>query len=95
LAENDRDRSIAAEGLARYFADVKAVDGWTEHRIRPHLRLLGTERLGQDHHREDAHYHPRSHGGDRPGGGFDVVKEQDQVRERIGVALQESVSMRS
>lgn len=27
LAANDKDRSIVAEGIARYFADVKAVDG--------------------------------------------------------------------
>jgi ABC-2 type transport system ATP-binding protein len=90
LAEEQKDRSIIAEGIARYFADVKAVDGVDlsigSGRI---FGFLGPNGSGKTTMVKMLTTILAPTAGMARVGGFDVVRQPDQVRSRIGVALQE------
>jgi ABC-2 type transport system ATP-binding protein len=90
LAEIDGDRSIVAEGIARHFADLKAVDGVDldigSGRV---FGFLGPNGSGKTTTVKMLTTILAPSGGSARVGGFDVVREQEQVRSRIGVALQE------
>ncbi len=90
LAEDVRDRSIVAEGIARYFADVKAVDG-VDLNIESGrvFGFLGPNGSGKTTTVKMLTTILAPTAGTARVGGFDVVREQERVRSRIGVALQE------
>ncbi len=84
------DRSIKAEGIARYFGDVKAVDGIDlaieSGRI---FGFLGPNGSGKTTTVKVLTTILAPTAGTAKVAGFDVTKEQEAVRSRIGVALQE------
>jgi ABC-2 type transport system ATP-binding protein len=84
------DRSISAEGLARYFAGVKAVDG-VDLRVESGgiFGFLGPNGSGKTTTVKVLTTILAPTAGTARVGGFDVTKDQQKVRERIGVALQE------
>jgi ABC-2 type transport system ATP-binding protein len=84
------DRSIAAEGLARYFADTKAVDGVDLHVESGGIfGFLGPNGSGKTTTVKVLTTILAPTAGTARVGGFDVTKDQQEVRARIGVALQE------
>ncbi len=90
MAENERNRSIVAKGIARYFADVKAVDG-VDLNIESGrvFGFLGPNGSGKTTTVKMLTTILAPTAGTARVGGFDVVREQDRVRSLIGVALQE------
>jgi ABC-2 type transport system ATP-binding protein len=86
----DGDRSIVANGIVRHFADVKAVDGVDldigSGRV---FGFLGPNGSGKTTMVKMLTTILAPTAGTARVAGFDVTKEQDQVRSRIGVALQE------
>ena len=84
------DRSIVAEGLARYFADTKAVDGVDLHVESGGIfGFLGPNGSGKTTTVKVLTTILAPTAGTARVGGFDVTKDQQEVRARIGVALQE------
>jgi ABC-2 type transport system ATP-binding protein len=90
VTRKDEDRSIVAEGIARYFGGVKAVDGVDldigSGRI---FGFLGPNGSGKTTMVKVLTTILAPTAGIARVAGFDVTKGQDQVRSRIGVALQE------
>ena len=84
------DRSIVAEGLARYFADTKAVDG-VDLRVESGgiFGFLGPNGSGKTTTVKVLTTILAPTAGTARVAGFDVTKDQKKVRARIGVALQE------
>jgi ABC-2 type transport system ATP-binding protein len=90
LGGTEEDRSIVAEGIVRHFADVRAVDG-VDLNI-PSGRIFGF--LGPNGSGKSTMVKMLSTilaptAGSARVAGFDVAKDQAQVRSRIGVALQD------
>jgi ABC-2 type transport system ATP-binding protein len=86
----DVDRSIWAEGLTREFADLRAVDGIDL--AIPSGRIFGF--LGPNGSGKTTTVRMlttilKPTAGSARVAGFDVSKDQGEVRERVGVALQE------
>jgi ABC-2 type transport system ATP-binding protein len=86
----DTDRSIWAQGLTREFADLKAVDGIDLNigsgRI---FGFLGPNGSGKTTTVRMLTTILKPSAGSAKVAGFDVSKQQGEVRERVGVALQE------
>ena len=84
------DRSIKAQGLARYFGDVKAVDGLDLAIESGHIfGFLGPNGSGKTTTVKILATILAPTAGTAQVAGFDVTKQQEEVRSRIGVALQE------
>jgi ABC-2 type transport system ATP-binding protein len=86
----DEDRSIYATGIARYFGEVKAVDG-VDLAIGSGevFGFLGPNGSGKTTMVRMLTTILAPTEGSARVAGFDVTKDQQQVRARIGVALQE------
>jgi ABC-2 type transport system ATP-binding protein len=86
----DADRSIWAQGLTRQFADLKAVDGVdldiASGRV---FGFLGPNGSGKTTTVRMLTTILKPTAGSAKVAGFDVSREQGEVRERVGVALQE------
>jgi ABC-2 type transport system ATP-binding protein len=84
------DRSIFAEGIARYFADVKALDGVDLSIGSGQIfGFLGPNGSGKTTMVKVLTTILAPTAGAARVAGFDVVADQNEVRARIGVALQE------
>jgi len=90
VSESVEDRSILAEGLVRSFGDLRAVDGVDlaieSGRI---FGFLGPNGSGKSTTVKTLTTILAPTSGVARVAGFDVTKEQSEVRSRIGVALQE------
>jgi ABC-2 type transport system ATP-binding protein len=86
----DADRSIVANGIVRHFADVKAVDG-VDLDIESGLifGFLGPNGSGKTTMVKMLTTILAPTAGTARVCGFDVTSDQEQVRSRIGVALQD------
>jgi ABC-2 type transport system ATP-binding protein len=90
LNRGDGDRSIVANGLVRHFADVKAVDGLDLDIDSGQIfGFLGPNGSGKSTTVKMLTTILAPTSGTARVAGFDVTKDQEQVRSRIGVALQE------
>jgi ABC-2 type transport system ATP-binding protein len=90
LSRMDGDRSIVANGLVRHFADVKAVDGLDLDIDSGQIfGFLGPNGSGKSTTVKMLTTILAPTSGTARVAGFDVTKDQEQVRSRIGVALQE------
>jgi ABC-2 type transport system ATP-binding protein len=90
VGSETRDRSIFSEGIARYFADVKAVDG-VDLAIGSGqiFGFLGPNGSGKTTMVKVLTTILAPTAGVARVAGFDVVEDQQEVRSRIGVALQD------
>jgi ABC-2 type transport system ATP-binding protein len=90
MSAMDEDRSIWAQGLTRDFADLKAVDGLDLQIPSGQIfGFLGPNGSGKTTTVRMLTTILRPTGGSARVAGFDVSKDQGEVRERVGVALQE------
>jgi ABC-2 type transport system ATP-binding protein len=84
------DRSIVAQGIARYYGDVKAVDGVDLSIGSGQIfGFLGPNGSGKTTMVKVFATILAPTAGTARVAGFDVVEDQQEVRSRIGVALQE------
>jgi ABC-2 type transport system ATP-binding protein len=90
VARSNGDRSILTQGIARYFSDVKAVDG-VDLAIESGqvFGFLGPNGSGKTTMVKVLTTILAPTAGAAQVAGLDVVKDQQKVRARIGVALQE------
>jgi len=90
VVDEQRDRSIVASGLARHFGELKAVDGIdldiTSGRV---FGFLGPNGSGKTTTVKMLTTILAPTSGTARVAGFDVTKDQGEVRSRIGVALQD------
>jgi ABC-2 type transport system ATP-binding protein len=90
LNRPEADRSILAEGLTRYFGDLKAVDGLDLDIPSGEIfGFLGPNGSGKSTTVKMLTTILAPTAGTARVAGFDVTRDQDEVRSRIGVALQE------
>lgn len=90
MTPSEGDRSIVAEGISRYFGELKAVDGVDLNIGSGQIfGFLGPNGSGKSTTVKVLTTILAPTAGVARVAGFDVTKEQEQVRSRIGVALQE------
>jgi ABC-2 type transport system ATP-binding protein len=90
VGRHEGDRSIIADGIARYFGGLRAVDGVDLNIGSGQIfGFLGPNGSGKSTTVKVLTTILAPTAGTARVAGFDVVKEQQQVRSRIGVALQD------
>jgi ABC-2 type transport system ATP-binding protein len=90
LARTNGDHSIVANGLVRHFADVKAVDGVDlDIKSGQIFGFLGPNGSGKTTTVKMLTTIIAPTAGSARVAGFDVTKDQEEVRAHIGVALQD------